>query len=69
MVTLMLTFAAIALSFMMATDQAFTGAASFDIDLCINQLIESGELDVSKNATSFSFNHKELMQLKSKCLG
>lgn len=68
MVTLVLTFAAIALTCLMATDQAFTGMATFDIDLCINQLIESGELDVSTETTSLSFNHKELMQLKEKCL-
>lgn len=67
-VTLVLAAAAIMLSFLMATDQAFTGAATFDIDTCVNQLIESGDLDVSKGTTSLSLNHKELMQLKQKCL-
>lgn len=68
MVTLVLTFAAIALSFLMATDQAFTGMATFDIDECVSQLVETGQLDVSTDATSLSLDHKELMQLKQKCL-
>jgi len=68
MVTLVLTFAAVALSFLMATDQAFTGMATFNIETCIDHLIETGELDVSKDTTSVSFNHKELMQLREKCL-
>lgn len=67
-VTLVLAAAAIMLSFLMATDQAFTGAATFNIDMCINQLIESGDLDVSKSTTSISLSHQEFMQLKEKCL-
>lgn len=68
MVTIMLTFAAVALTFLMATDQAFTGAAAFNLDTCIDQLIESGDLSIEEGQTQFTLNNKELMQLRNKCI-